>query len=150
MGRPAGHGSFYSWSVTGKRLSVDLRYLSTSWLWWQAVADMRGATSSTTLRMHLRCTGRHSEGARNVTPSPSTPRAARCAQAGASLQTSTAAPEAWHRSGTLSRGGTPRWRTREEQRPHRLTMPCEAMPTRLPSFRLLGMASPYSMLVGSS
>src|SRR2546422_9449913 len=48
------------------------------------------------------------------------PRAARCARAGASLQTSTAAPEAWHRSGTLARSGTPRWRTREEQRPHRL------------------------------
>src|SRR5215471_1020686 len=49
-------------------ISVDLLYLSTSLLWWQAVADMRGVTSSTTLRMHARCTGRHSEGARNVYP----------------------------------------------------------------------------------
>src|SRR4051794_34306267 len=51
-------------------------------------------------------------------------------------------PEALHRSGTLSRSGTPRWRTREEQRPHRLTIPRDALPTRLSSFCLLAMASP--------
>ena len=59
-------------------------------------------------------------------------------------------PEALHRSGTLSRAGTPRWRTREGKRPHRLTMPREAMPARLSSFRLLAMASPPWMLIGSS
>src|SRR5439155_19121105 len=59
-------------------------------------------------------------------------------------------PEALHRSGTLSRSGTPRWRTREEKRPHRLIMPRDAMPARLSSFRLLAMASPHWMLVGSS
>src|SRR2546426_3765762 len=69
----------------------------------------------------------------STTP-PSAARAARCAHAGASLQTSTAAPEELHRSGTLSRSGTTRWRTREEKRPHRLTVPCDAQPARLSSF----------------
>ena len=62
--------------------------------------------------------------------------------AGASLQRSTAAPEALHRSGPLARSGTTRWRAREEQQPHRLTMPRDALPTRLSSFCLLAMASP--------
>src|SRR6266699_3802553 len=84
----------------------------------------------------------------STTP-PSTVRSARCAYAGASLQTSTADPEAWHRSGTLSRSGTPRWRTREEKRPNRLTIPRDALLARLSSFRLLAIASSYSMLVGS-
>jgi hypothetical protein len=61
---------------------------------------------------------------------------------GASLQMSTAAPEAWHRSGTLVRSGTTRGRTREEQRLNRLTIPRDALPTRLSSFCLLAMASP--------
>src|SRR5882762_12030908 len=43
-----------------------LLYLSTSFLWWQAVADMRGVTSSNALRMHSRCTWRHREGSRNI------------------------------------------------------------------------------------
>ena len=34
----------------------------------------------------------------------------------------------------LSRSGTPRWRTREEKRPHRLTIPRDAMPAHLSSF----------------
>src|SRR5207244_299250 len=68
--------------------------------------------------------------------------------AGASLQMSTAAPEAWHRSGTLARAGTPRWRTREEKRPNCLTMPREALPAHLSSVRLLAMAPPHWMLVG--
>src|SRR5713101_8147556 len=84
----------------------------------------------------------------STTP-PSAARSARYAHAGASLQTSTADPEELHRSGTLSRSGTTRWRTREEKRPNRLTMPCDAMPARLSYFRLLAMASPHWMLVGS-
>src|SRR6266705_409480 len=84
------------------------------------------------------------------TTPPSATRLARCAPAGASLHTFTAAPEELHRSGTLSRSGTPRWRTREEKRPNRLTMPRDALPARLSSFRLLAMASPHWMLVGSS
>src|SRR5262252_71923 len=76
-------------------------------------------------------------------------RSARCASAGASLQPSMAAPEAWHRSGTLARAGTTRWRTREEKRPHRLTMPRDTMPACFSSCRLLALASPHWMLVGS-
>jgi hypothetical protein len=84
----------------------------------------------------------------STTP-PSAVRAARGAHVRASLQMSTAAPEEWHRSGTLSRSGTARWRTREEQRLHRLTIPRDALPARLSSFRLLAMASPDWMLVGN-
>ena len=73
---------------------------------------------------------------------PSAARSARCASAGASLQRSTAAPEALHRSGPLARSGTTRCRAREEQQPNRLTLPRDALPTRLSSFCLLAMASP--------
>ena len=69
-------------------------------------------------------------------------RSAQCPPMGASLQMSTAAPEAWHRSGTLVRSGTTRGRPREEQRLHRLTIPRDALPTRLSSFCLLALASP--------
>ena len=86
--------------------------------------------------------------ATSTTP-PSAARSARCAHAGASLPTFTAAPEEWHRLGTLSRSGTPRWRTREKKRPNRLTKPRDALPTRPSYFRLLAMASPHWMLVGS-
>ena len=58
-------------------------------------------------------------------------------------------PEAWHHSGTLSRSGTTRWRTQEEKRPNGLTMPRDALLARLSDFRLLAMASPHWMLVGS-
>ena len=90
--------------------------------------------------------------ARETSTAPSSAaRVARCARAGASLPTSTADPQVVALIlGTLSLSGTPRWRTWEEQRPHRLTMPHEAMPARLSSFRLLDMASPYWMLVRSS
>src|SRR6266436_4610539 len=138
-----------------------LLYLSTSFLWWQAVAGIIGVKSSNALRINLRCTWQPREGRETSTTPPSAARSARCAHAGASLQTSTADPEGWHRSGTLSRSGTTRWRTREEKhfpsnfaggakRPHRLIIPRDAMPARLSSFRLLAMASPHWMLVGSS
>jgi hypothetical protein len=77
-----------------------------------------------------------------LTIPPSAARSARCAYAGASLQRSTAAPEALHRSGPLARSGTTRWRAREEQQPNRLTIPRDALPTRLSSFCLLAMDSP--------
>jgi hypothetical protein len=84
------------------------------------------------------------------TTPPSAACSARCAPAGASLQTSTADPEELHRSDTLSRSGTTRWRTREEKRPNRLTIPRDALLARLSSFRLLAIASSYWMLVGNS
>src|SRR5262249_5700953 len=45
---------------------IDLLYLSTSFLWWQAVVGILGVTSSTALRSNSRCTWRPSEGSRNV------------------------------------------------------------------------------------
>src|SRR5215831_1676959 len=60
----------------------------------------------------------------STTP-PSAARSARCAQARASLQTSTAAPEEWHRSGTLKRSRTPWWCTRERNDP--IASPCHGM-----------------------
>src|SRR6266853_3968459 len=47
-------------------LILDLLYLSTSSLWWQAVAAILGVTSSNPLRNNSRCTWRHREGARYV------------------------------------------------------------------------------------
>src|SRR5262245_23665088 len=47
------------------RRTLDLLSLSTSLLWWQAVAGIIGVTSSHALRSNSRCTWRHGEGARN-------------------------------------------------------------------------------------
>jgi hypothetical protein len=46
--------------------AVYLLYLSTSLLWRQAVADIRGVTASHTLRNNARCTWRRSTGLQNV------------------------------------------------------------------------------------
>jgi hypothetical protein len=74
----------------------------------------------------MRATLGDTERARETyTTPPSAARSARCVPAGASLPTSTAAPEALHRSGTLSRSGTTRWRTREEKGP--IASPCRVM-----------------------
>ena len=48
------------------RRCLDLLYLSTQFLWWQAVVGIIGVTSSTALRSNSRCTWRHREGSRNV------------------------------------------------------------------------------------
>ena len=45
---------------------LNLRYLSTSFLWWQAVVDIIGVTSGNALRHNSRCTWRHRAGPRNV------------------------------------------------------------------------------------
>ena len=120
---PRGYGDNRSWGCSPPLMqrTVYLLYLSTSFLWWQAVADIIGAKSSTRLRNNSRGTWRYRAGSRHVyntairrALSPWRP----CGSGTADVQ---AAPEAWHRSGTLSRSGTPRGRTREEQRPHRFT-----------------------------
>src|SRR5712691_1995553 len=49
-----------------KGRGINLLYLSTLFLWWQAVAGMIGVTSSHALRMNSRCTWRHREDSRNV------------------------------------------------------------------------------------
>jgi hypothetical protein len=81
---------------------LDLLYLSMSFLWWQAVAEIIGVTASTALRMHSRCTWRPREGSRNVhhtairrALSPSRP----CGSVTAGAH---ADPEELHRSGTTS------------------------------------------------
>ena len=77
----------------------------------------------------------------STTP-PSAARSARRTPAGASRRVSTAAPEAWHRSGTTPRAGTPRWPHTRGETTQALHMSRAAMPARLASFRLLAMASP--------
>src|SRR5712691_7614083 len=49
-----------------ERGGLNLLYLSTSFLWWQAVAGIIRVKSSTALRMNSWGTWRPSEGARNV------------------------------------------------------------------------------------
>jgi hypothetical protein len=51
--------------------------------------------------------------------------------------------------GPTPRSGTTRWPTQEEKRPNRCSIPRDARPTLLSSFRLLAMASRHWMLVGS-
>src|SRR5215470_12887791 len=48
------------------RSTIDLQYLSTSFLWWQVVAAIVEVKSSNTLRNNSWCTWRHSEGSRHV------------------------------------------------------------------------------------
>ena len=45
---------------------INLLYVSTSFLWWQAVAGIIGVQSSHALRSHARRTWRHREGSRNA------------------------------------------------------------------------------------
>jgi hypothetical protein len=53
----------YFWAFND---SIYLLYLSTSFLWWQAVAAIRGVTASHTLRNNSRCTWQRREDSRNV------------------------------------------------------------------------------------
>ena len=50
----------------GCPVPINLLYLSTQLLWWQAVTAIIGGRSSHTLRHNARGTWRHSEGSRNV------------------------------------------------------------------------------------
>jgi hypothetical protein len=128
---------------------VYLLYRSTSFLWWQAVAAIIGVTSSNPLRNNARCTWRHREGARYVyntalrrafsplRPGGSVPADVHgCPRGVAPLRR------------PLAIRDTPVTHTGEEtaQSPHHATG-CAAHPSLL--FRLLAMASPRSMLVGS-
>src|SRR5262245_14296588 len=63
--------------------------------------------------------------------------------AGASPQTSTAAPEAWHRAGTTLRAATPRRLHTGGGTTPSLPMPREARLAHVSSCRLLAMASPH-------
>ncbi len=46
--------------------AINLLYLSTSFLWWQAVAGIIRVKLSAALRRNSRCTWQHREGSRNV------------------------------------------------------------------------------------
>ena len=130
---------------------IDLLYLSTSFLWWQVVTGIIGVTSSTALRMNSRCTWQQREGLAKRLQHRHPPHVQPVAPVRERhCRRPRLTPEAWHRSGTLSRSGTPWWRTQKEKGRNRLTISHDAMPARLSNFRLLGMTSPYSMLVGSS
>src|SRR5262249_7619189 len=85
----------------------------------------------------------------SITP-PSAARAARYAQAGASLQLSTAAPEAWHRSAPHREQGHLGGSTREEQRLHRFTCLVLRGPPTSPLFASWPWPRHTSLLVGSS
>src|SRR2546421_12420845 len=74
---------------------------------------------------------------------PSAARSARRTRALVSQRASTADPEELHPSGTTPRAGTPRWPHTGGETASSLQMPCDALPARLSSFRLLAMASPH-------
>src|SRR5215813_7843128 len=76
---------------------LDLLYLSTYFLWWQAVAAIRGGKSSHTLRNNSRCTWRHSEGARNVDNTAIRHVFSSLCPGGSSPADIHDCPEAWHR-----------------------------------------------------
>ena len=83
------------------------------------------------------------ERARGTATTPPSPvRSARCTHAGVSRWASTAAPTAWHRSGTTPHAGTPQGPHTGGETTQSLYIPGEAVPARLASFRLLAMASP--------
>jgi hypothetical protein len=120
-----------------------LLYLSASCLWWQAVVGIMGVKLRHAWRMHSRRMWRPRVGSRNSTPPPSAACSARRTPAVGVREASTAAPEAWHRSDTTSRAGTPRWPHTGGGTTQSFLIPHEAMPAFLSSFRLLAMASPH-------
>src|SRR2546430_3445028 len=118
-------------------LSINLLYLSTSLLWWQAVAAIIGVTLSNTLRNNARCTWRPREGSRNV-------HHAAIRHAISPLRPGVSVTADVH--GLPPRRGTDQapsrdlghpGHTREKKRPNRLTIPRDVLPTRPSSFRLL-------------
>jgi hypothetical protein len=92
------------WSASRR---VNLLYVSTSLLWWQAVAGRIGVQSSHALRSNSWRTWRHRAGARNGhhtalhrALSPLHP----CGSVTVGVH---GCPTAWHRSGTTPQAGTP-------------------------------------------
>jgi hypothetical protein len=66
MAHDVAHGGRRGLLGSAFRRSLNLLYLSTQFLWWQAVTAIIGGRSSHTLRHNSRGTWRHSEGSRNV------------------------------------------------------------------------------------
>jgi hypothetical protein len=59
-------GGCVAMARAGRLRGLYLLYLSTQFLWWQAVTAIIGIRSSHTLRNNSRCTWRHREGSQNV------------------------------------------------------------------------------------
>ena len=98
------------------------------------------------LAVHVTTHGGHTERAK--TP-PSVACSARRARAAASRPASTADLDGFTDHKPQREQGHPWGRTREEKRPHHFTVPCDARPARLSSFRRLAVPSPHWMLVGT-
>jgi hypothetical protein len=92
--------------------------------------------------MNSRCTWRHSEGSRNVHNTAIRRALSPLRLCGSVTAEVHACPRGVAPLRPRARSGTTRWRAREEQQPNRLTIPRDALPTRLSSFCLLAMASP--------
>ena len=128
--------------------SPRLQYLSTSFLWRPAVAGTIGVKSRNALCRNAQCTGDTWRPCGTSTPSPSASRSACRVHAGVSRRASTAAPEAWHRSGTPLRPETSQWPHTRGEATFSLHMPRDARPARLSFCRLRVMASTHWILVG--
>src|SRR6266436_6586647 len=109
-------------------ITIDLLYISTSFLWWQAVVGTIVIKSSNPLRMHGRCIGRSMQGLRNVhhtvirrTRSPSRP----CGSVTAGVHSRP--PWVVPSAGPHRNQGQPGGRTREEKRHYRSPGPLDAM-----------------------
>ena len=131
------------WVLYTPTVSLDVISLE------QAVADIIGGRSSNTLRNNSRGTWRHREGARATSTTP--PSAARVQPASGESVTADVhgCPEAWHRSGTLSRSRTPWWRTRERNDPIASPFHGIRCPPVHPIFVSSWQWLPHGMLVGS-
>ena len=127
------------WSASRR---VNLLYVSTSLLWWQAVAGRIGVKSSNALRSNSRRTWQHGKGSRNV-HGTAIRRALSSSHQGGRI---TAGVHGYPRGGASIRHHTA---SRVIPGPHTggettqsLHIPRDAIPTRVSSFRLLSMASP--------
>src|SRR6266446_6815973 len=113
-------GPGQTWSICRSLLATGLcrsRGRALRQFWLQVVAAIIGVKSSNALRINSRCTWRHREGARHVYHTAIRRALSPLHSCESVMQTSTADPEVLHRSGTLSRSGTTRWRTREVNGP---------------------------------
>jgi hypothetical protein len=126
------------WSASRR---VNLLYVSTSLLWWQAVAGRIGVQSSHAWRSNARRRGDTERARSAATTPPSTVRSARCPMRSVTVGVHGCphgvAPLRHH---TASRD-TPGPHTGGETT-QSLYMPGDAVPARLSSFRLLAMVSP--------
>jgi hypothetical protein len=119
------------WSASRR---VNLLYVSTSLLRWQAVAGRIGVKSSHALRSNARRTWRHREGAERPPHRPPP-----CAQPVAPMRECHGGrPRLPPRRGTAQaphrKQGHPRGRTREEKRPNRFTFLVMRCPPASPLF----------------